>query len=82
MPYPSRFIVNPIVSTFFLSDCNTKLVAEMGLGLAVVILVISVLAAIAIFSIFPPDPINILLGIILGLSISIANYAKEKYEEF
>jgi hypothetical protein len=57
-------------------------VAEMGLGLAVAILVISVLAAIVIFSIFPPNPINILLGIILGLLISIANYAKEKYEEF
>jgi capsular polysaccharide biosynthesis protein len=43
---------------------------------------LSILAAVMIFSIFPPNLINILLGIILGLLTSVAIYAKEKYDEF
>jgi capsular polysaccharide biosynthesis protein len=68
-------------STFFLSDCKTW-DEKMEGGYAVATLLLSILAAVIIFSIFPPNLINILLGIILGLLISVAIYAKEKYDEF
>ena len=54
----------------------------MGKGIAVVTLVVSIVAAIIIFAIFPPKPINILLGVILGLLIYIAIYTEENYHEF
>ena len=54
----------------------------MGKGIAIATLVVSIVAAIIIFAIFPPNPINILLGVTLGLMISIAIYAKENYDEF
>jgi hypothetical protein len=74
--------VNPIVQHFSYQTADETWDEKMEGGHAVATLLLSILAAIIIFSIFPPNPINILLGIILGLLISIAIYAKEKYDEF
>ncbi|WP_016732315.1 hypothetical protein [Saccharolobus islandicus] len=54
----------------------------MGKGIAIVTLAISIAAGAIIFSIYPPNLVNILLGIALGLMISAAIYAKENYSEF
>ena len=50
--------------------------------LAIVTLVVSIIAAIIIFSIFSSNPINTLLEITLGLVISVAIYTRENYDEF
>jgi capsular polysaccharide biosynthesis protein len=80
--YTSRFIVNPIVRHFSYRTAVRTWDEKMEGGYAVVTLLLSILAAVIIFSIFPSNLINILLGIILGLLISVAIYAKEKYDEF
>jgi uncharacterized membrane protein len=51
-------------------------------GYAVATLLLSILAAVIIFSIFPPNLINILLGIILGLLISVRSMLKRSMMSF
>jgi hypothetical protein len=46
-----------------LLECNTKLGQKWGKGIAIATPVVSIVAAVIIFAIFPPNPINILLGI-------------------
>jgi hypothetical protein len=54
----------------------------MGKGIAIATLVLSVAATIIIFVIFPPNPINIIQGITLGLIIYTAIHAEENHNEF
>nr|WP_012386995.1 hypothetical protein [Sulfolobus islandicus]ABE99669.1 hypothetical protein [Sulfolobus islandicus] len=49
----------------------------MSKSIAIVTLAISIAAAVLIFSIYPPNPINILLGITIGAIIDTAIYVKE-----